>query len=614
MTNQANQDKRAEFLARIAALKAKSPIQIVPGAEPQSPIAPTLPTVPAAPMPGQQSDALAPAVPILPAIVWNTEQTQAIELGANLRPFVLIGAAGTGKTTTIKEVIRRIIANMPHKIKKRTKYLNVDTPAVALVSFTNRAVRNIKRAVRDIPEIEHNVLTIHKLLQFRPEQVSVIGDDGEAITSRRFVPTFDSFNPIEDLRLVIIDEASMVDTRLFKQLYDACPNAQFVFIGDLNQLPPVFGDAILGFKLAELPVVELTRVYRQALESPIISFQHSFTLQGRTFGDSVMQKFNDGEFGKGLTFKPFKLKLEAENMCAAFADFIRREHLAGNWDWREDAILIPYNKAFGTIGINREIAQWMGDARDADVHEILAGRNTKYLARGDFVIHQKTEYIVWDITPNSAYIGRPPKMHSPHLKRDGTYKLGKKPKDLFDAAFAATSDEQFDKLLNQTEAEINSAFGDGDDDEEGKKVQASHHVKLIPLDAWELLDKSEQELQLDNIGLITVKTMGDVGSLDFGYAITVHKSQGSEWRKVYFVISNHHSPMLSRELLYTGMTRAREELMVIYSPESKPSAKDSSVAKAIKAQKVYGRTWQDKVEVFKGKQDSYRAIMSGQET
>ena len=49
---------------------------------------------------------------------------------------------------------------------------------------------------------------------------------------------------------------------------------QEIFIGDLRQLPPVFGPAILGFKMSLLPVIELTEVYRQALLSPIIRLAH----------------------------------------------------------------------------------------------------------------------------------------------------------------------------------------------------------------------------------------------------------------------------------------------------------------------------------------------------
>jgi exodeoxyribonuclease V alpha subunit len=63
----------------------------------------------------------------------------------------------------------------------------------------------------------------------------------------------------------------MVDVPLFDKLMDACPHKpQLIFLGDIQQLPPVFGSSILGFKMLELPIIELTEVYRQARNSPII--------------------------------------------------------------------------------------------------------------------------------------------------------------------------------------------------------------------------------------------------------------------------------------------------------------------------------------------------------
>jgi exodeoxyribonuclease V alpha subunit len=52
----------------------------------------------------------------------------------------------------------------------------------------------------------------------------------------------------------------------------------------------------------------------------------------------------------------------------------------------------------------------------------------------------------------------------------------------------------------------------------------------------------------------------------FAYVITVHKAQGSECRKVFFLTHNCHSKMLFRELVYTGITRAAEELHIVCSP------------------------------------------------
>lgn len=159
---------------------------------------------------------------------------------------------------------------------------------------------------------------------------------------------------------------------------------------------------------------------------------------------------------------------------------------------------------------------------------------------------------------------------------------------MLDMEFSNNADEQFDALLN-------SGL-----DEEQEKAQASHHIVLRPAQTDGNVASGE----------VTISAMGEIGNLDYGYCITIHKSQGSEWRKVYLVMTSHHAPMLCRELLYTGMTRAKENLMVIYSPSSGTGRKDSSISKAIMRQDVPGRTWQEKVEVFKGKYDKYQSTMN----
>jgi len=99
---------------------------------------------------------------------------------------------------------------------------------------------------------------------------------------------------------------------------------------------------------------------------------------------------------------------------------------------------------------------------------------------------------------------------------------------------------------------------------------------------------------LDTEREVTIDSAGDVNSLLLGYALTVHKSQGSEFRKVFVCLHHTHSKMLSRELLYTAVTRAREELYIICEPDS--------FVKGIETQRVKGNTLEEKAEYFRGKQ------------
>ena len=207
------------------------------------------------------------------APIWNPQQLQAIELAKQGKSFCLIGAAGTGKTTVTQEIIK-VLQQSPliSPIPFDTDHLKSGTPGIVVVGFTNKAVNNIQKK---LPEhLKRHCLTIHKLLEFAPVFNEVAGSDGTSSTTMSFEPTYHEMKKLPHVSSLISEESSMTGIDLWAQLTNALPKAsrtQFIFLGDLNQLPPVFGPSILGFKLLELPVVELTHVYRQALESPIIS-------------------------------------------------------------------------------------------------------------------------------------------------------------------------------------------------------------------------------------------------------------------------------------------------------------------------------------------------------
>jgi len=521
-----------------------------------------------------------PAAPMrsLSAITLNAEQLRAVELAKQGNSFCLIGAAGTGKTTTIQAILQAIKDLGLPCLRTSTSYLRAGLPPVALTSYTNRAVKNIAKACKDTPEMQQHCITIHKLLEFAPTwyEVEDLNAKGGTRKTMRFEPQFHAGNPITELRIVDIDESSMCDTRLFKQLSDACPNATFIFVGDLNQLPPVFGDAILGFKLLELEVVELKQVYRQAMESPIIAFQHNYTLKGIIPGQTELEKISAEN--KGLTFQFEKSKEADPNILnATYAYwFFNKQYKAGLWNPEEDIILMPYNKGFGTLGLNQGLAQLFGEDRCAVVHHIVSGRENKYLAVGDLITYAKEEWEILSIATNGEYFGKMPNPASQYLNRKGRYKLGHVP-----SGISVHGGQDLEKLLDMLE-------------KDDLTRQASHVVTI----------KNKHTGAEESLTAV-----GDINSIDFAYCTTIHKSQGSEWRKVYLIMTNYHSSRISRELLYTGMTRAREELHCIASPNTAMGKKDGSLQRAIKRSEIPGIGWRQKAEYFKGKQKDFKAFM-----
>ena len=505
-------------------------------------------------------------------IVWNDQQMQAIELSETNKSFCLIGAAGTGKTTTVKEIIRRKIDQICEKLGKNVSELNNE---IALVSFTRRAVRNIAKAVDSIGA-KHFCKTAHSFLEYCPEQEEYIDELGMPKTRMCFKPQRTLHNMSLETLLVVVDEASMLSySHLYKELYEACPNAVFIFIGDLNQLPPVFGDAVLGFKLAELPVVELVHVYRQAMESPIIAFQHHYTLKGKKVMESQLEEYAQKSTPEsGLEFRPFKLEVEPDDMCNAVANLMRKLMAEGSYDPTQDVFLCPYNKAFGTIGINSYFSEYLSIANGSTVWEVICGREKKYLAVGDFILHEKEEYLIDKIEHNDHYFGEKPKQESVNLSRWGFYR-GEGV-----AAFESHEEPEWD-------FENMLAMTDGDsEDKESASMKASHKITITST----VTGKTE-----------VLTSASAVRNLEFGYCMTVHKSQGSEWRRVWLILHRQHAKMLSREILYTGMTRAREKLTVLYSKPTAIGRPDSSINKCLQRARLGGVGWREKVVAFKGK-------------
>lgn len=193
----------------------------------------------------------------------------------------------------------------------------------------------------------------------------------------------------------------------------------------------------------------------------------------------------------------------------------------------------------------------------------MAGFVKHYFSEGDKVLYDREDAEIITIERNAAYTGaqvQPPSRnldywgHNPKLAEERESAPGYDPDMDVDFLLeaVATSDERVN--------------------------QASHKVIVRLLD-------SESEVELN--------TSAEINGLLHAYALTVHKSQGSEWRKVFCCFHQSHATMLQRELLYTAVTRAREELYVICEPET--------FTKGIVSQRIKGDTLAEKAEFFKGK-------------
>lgn len=515
-------------------------------------------------------------------ITLNEQQSSAVDKAKRKESFVLTGAAGTGKTATQAAVVEALNLSGSFGVHD-FKYLG-GAPSIAIVAFTKVAVRNIQKALNKNPATKPFVkhcMTIHTLLEYEPVKQQRVTAEGQPYEVKVFIPKRDAENPLHITHL-IIEEASMVGLDLWSKLHDALePGVQIIYLGDINQIPPVFGKSIMSYALCKLPVIELTHVYRQALDNPIVANAHK-VLKGEMVSTSA-----DGRFSVVTGKDPHQVG--QAKMASGIIGLFKQLDAIGDYNPDTDMILSPWGKQeCGTTNINEKIASFLGAKRKAIVTPIQAGFTRVYLAVGDKVLVDKQTGWITKIETNPSYLGSPPPAPG-YYSRDGLVIIGMSGMD--DLDFDADGPVGEGDLLPDY-SNINL-----DDIEEDMAKRAASHIVTVtysPPQEEELEEGEEGPVEDVLFGDSVLKSSGDFAEtkFQFGYALTFHKAQGSEYRKVYIVLHQDHMGFLSRELIYTGMTRAREECTFL--------CKADLLNKAIIRQKIAGTSLAEKISYFNG--------------
>lgn len=506
-------------------------------------------------------------------ITYNDKQLEFVKLAASGADCILIGPAGTGKTTSMKGVVSELIQSGTAGVISENcdhKHLRPGTPGIVVVAYTRRAVNNIRK---NMPEdMKDNCITIHKLLEYEPVFYEVVDEaTGKIKKKMEFRPARNELNPLPpSIHTIIFEESSMIGTELYGQVENAlCHPHQELFLGDIQQLPPVFGPAILGFKLQSLTTVELTEVYRQALESPIIRLAHRI-LRGEKTTAADLKTIHDECKSAGLSIKPWAKTIPPEHALGVMGrldpnnlGLFPKLIASGGYDPAEDMILIPQNVSFGTDELNKYIAQYLAHTAGREVYEVIAGFDKVYFSIGEKIMYERNDGIITDIQPNPLY---------------GGSKIVRKPSKTLTYWGMETGKPSKEDSNDVDDATVDFMIGQMQLQDEDRVHAASHIVTVKLID-------SDKEIKLDKAAQIN-------GTI-LGYALTVHKAQGSEWRRVFLVFHQSHNRMLQRELLYTAVTRAREELVIICEKDS--------FEKGIDSQRIKGNTLAEKAEYFKGK-------------
>lgn len=512
------------------------------------------------------------------SITYSERQMEAINAVANGESVIIIGPAGSGKTTCSRGAINAVIdGKAVGRIPAGHKYIPEGTPGIVICAFTRRSVNNIRKVAP--PALKNSCITVHKLLEYEP---TIEWDDAKGKEVKRFKPKRNkTYNLPSEIKVIVIEESGMLSVELHKQLIAALPNpddVQFIYLGDLCQLPPPMGDAILGYKMNELRTIELDRVYRTGADSPITSFAWDIKsgkvipeLSKKDPSNPLRKCFPhfdklNAESNGVVTLKAWQNPLTPFSCNQTAATFMIREFKEGRYDPEEDVILIPFERAFtrgsheemvSTINVNNLIAGTLSKERGDPVHEIIARGQKYYYAVGDKVLVDKEDGYIEDIKINPKYIGELPQEASVNLSRTGVNTDG--------VNYMEAGEVDIDLILD--------SMADSEDD----VTNAASHIIVV------------------RFGDVTreISNAGGISGMLLGYAITVYKAQGSEWRNVYGIIHKSHAVALNNEMLYTLVTRAKESLTIL--------CEANSFYKGVQSRQIKGTTLEEKAAFFRMK-------------
>ena len=287
-------------------------------------------------------------------IAYAAQQRRAIVDAVEKGLLILTGGPGTGKTTTLRAIIL-LLEQMGE--------------TVALAAPTGRAAKRLSELTG------REAKTLHRLLEVQWED----NEDAPAFARNEK-------NPL-DADAVVVDELSMVDVLLFDSLLRALKaGCRLVLVGDTDQLPAVGPGSVLGDLMAsgEVPVVQLTEVFRQAMQSRIVSNAHRIVA-----GEMPDLNARDGDF----FFLP---QDSAQGVVQTVLDLcsyrLPRTYGLSVFDGLQ--VLCPGRKGeLGTRELNRRLQALLNP--EADDRREMAVEGT-ILRVGDKVMHVRNNYdIVW---------------------------------------------------------------------------------------------------------------------------------------------------------------------------------------------------------------------------
>ena len=366
-------------------------------------------------------------------IEYDDVQIDAIRQAVESKVMILTGGPGTGKTTTTQGIIAA---------------LKTAGMRILLAAPTGRAAKRMCEATG------MEAKTIHRLLEYNPK-------DGYKRNEE---------NPLEADAL-IVDECSMIDILLMNHLMKAISSGmRLVMVGDIDQLPSVGAGNVLRdiIDSKKIPVVRLTRIFRQAQSSRIVMSAHAIN----------NGQFPDTSNGKDTDF--FFIKTEDPDQVAESIVHLVKERLPKAYSLSSSKIQVLTPMQRGVVGASN-LNLVLQDALNPT--SVCLNRGGYSYRKGDRVMQIRNNYDKGVFNGDLGYV--------------------------------------------------------------------------------EEVDMEERTLIASFDGISVEYEVSELDELSLAYATTIHKSQGSEYPIVVIPVLMNHYVMLQRNLIYTGITRAKKICVLI---------------------------------------------------
>ncbi|MCG9552851.1 exodeoxyribonuclease V subunit alpha [Vibrio sp. Isolate32] len=464
-------------------------------------------------------DVLDSLVPLSACLNW---QKVAAAVALSRRFAVISGGPGTGKTTTVTKLLSAMVEQSLSQGK---------TPTIKLVAPTGKAAarltESIGKAIEQLPlapEVKDNIptesSTLHRLLGAIPNRA-------EFRHNRR--------NPLH-LDILVVDEASMVDLSMMYKLVDALPeHARLILLGDKDQLASVEAGAVLGDicsfnsagyssaqgnliaemtgfdAIANTQQAKVGAVNPPAIADSLCMLQKSYRFDARSGIGQLAKAINNGSANQ-----------VDQVFAKGFGDIENHPLSSDSYNLMLRTLVNEYGAYLNRMNVPLEELETQ-EARAKSVLDLFSQcRLLCSIREGDFGVKGFNHRI------ERALAAR--RLVNPH--NDELWYHGR--------PVMVTRNDHGLGLYN---GDIGICMLEAD----SNQSDSTPRLKVY----FELPD-----------GSVKAVLPSRVPDHETAYAMTIHKSQGSEFDLTLMILPPDFSPILTRELIYTGITRAKKRLMI----------------------------------------------------